>query len=184
MEMKRWIFGVLIGSLVAMSCDNDDDNKQSLAQTDKTFVEGAALSNMTEVDFGNLALTKGSSEMVRDFAEHMIMEHTQAQTELRTLANNYGNVNWPNEMDAQHKQIKQQLEAMSGHQFDSMYMASQVNDHQMTLNMFQTEISSGTVQSVKSYATKYLPNIQMHFQRADSIKSALDAMPQQGRINP
>ncbi|HEY0742011.1 MAG TPA: DUF4142 domain-containing protein [Chryseosolibacter sp.] len=177
MVTKLRTFALLGCCIAAVACDNDDDNKRSLATTDKTFVQDAARSNLTEIEFGALAATKGNTEMVREFGQHMVDEHTTAQNELRDLANDYGNVDWPDGLDAQHQQIREQLMETSGYSFDSLYMNSQVMDHQMTLEIFNREISGGTEQQVKTYAQKYQPHIQMHHEKADSVFSVLLANP-------
>jgi putative membrane protein len=159
------------------SCDDDDNsNDKNLAKADERFVEKVALGNMTEVDFGSLASTRGESEMVRMFGSHMVTEHNTAQTELRTLSNDFDNVNWPGQLDPQHQQIRQQLMTLSGYQFDSAYMASQVSDHQMTLTLFENELDSGKDERVRAYANKYKPHIEKHLQKADSIMTVLSAM--------
>ena len=65
------------------------------------------------------------------------------------------------------------LNSLSGHSFDSAYISSQVMDHQAAVTLFQNEISNGNNSSVKSYASTYLPHIQMHLQKADSLSRAL-----------
>jgi putative membrane protein len=169
----NWIFGLVVLACIA-SCDDDDNTDNRMLETaDKQFVEKTALSNLTEVDFGNVASTRGESEMVRNFGQHMISEHTTAQQELRTLADEYDDVDWPEQPDAAHQQLKQQLMTMSGRAFDSAYMASQVADHQMTLDIFENEISNGKDSDVRAYANKYMPHIQHHLERADSILNVL-----------
>lgn len=153
------------------ACDDDDNDKNSrnLEDADETFVEKAALSNMTEIDFANLALTNAQHDSVRAFAQHMTEEHSTAQNELKTMADKFEDVDWPTEMDQQHQQLKQQLMSLSGYQFDSAYMQSQVNDHQAALNLFNTEKNNGKNSDVKGYANKYQPHIQDHLDMADSV---------------
>jgi putative membrane protein len=138
-------------------------------------VEKAALGNMTEIKFGELASTKATDPLVKDFAMRMVQDHTGAQAELKDISNDYSDVDWPNDMDQQHKDLFADLNNRSGYSFDSLYMSSQIVDHQMTIATFETEISSGTVDRVKTYANKYLPHIEMHFQQADSIKNVIIA---------
>lgn len=170
--MKLRIIFFLIISLLWVACDDDDD-KPSLSDTDETFVENAALSNMSEIEFGELAATQGSDPLVRDFAQQMISEHTTAQNELRDIANDYSDIDWPEELDEQHEERMEQLAGLNGFQFDSMYMASQITDHQMAINIFETELAGGTDQRVRAYANKYLPHIEAHLERADSIQNVI-----------
>jgi putative membrane protein len=65
------------------------------------------------------------------------------------------------------------LNSLSGRSFDTAYINSQIKDHQKTLSIFQMEINDGDNQNVRNYASKYLPHIQMHLQKADSLSRAL-----------
>jgi putative membrane protein len=175
-KMKNTSLYLLILVTVCWTaCDDNDDNSSNnkLQSTDQTFVQNVALGNLTEVDFASLATSKASDSAVMAFANHMIAEHNQAQNDLRDIGNDYNNVTWPSGMDAKHQQIRQQLDSLEGFAFDSVYIKSQVEDHQMVLNLFQHELDSGANQRVKDYANKYLPHIQDHLQMADSIQTIL-----------
>jgi len=131
---------------------------------------------MAEVNFGQLAVTKGSDSLVRAFGQHMVTEHTTAQDELKEIADDFNNVTWPTELDSAHREIREQLETLEGYSFDSLYMSTQVMDHEKTIDLFETEISQGEEQRVESYATKYLPHIQEHYEQADSIRTVITDM--------
>jgi putative membrane protein len=174
MKTKGWIIATLAASAIAWSCDNNDDNKKSLPETDRTFVQKAALGNMTEVSFATMAQANASNDEVKAFAQQMISEHTDAQNELKDLANKYDNVSWPTDMDDQHKQLRDQLNGMTGHAFDSAYVASQVSDHETVLAAFQAETSGGENADIKAYANKYQPHIQEHLTKAQALKAMLE----------
>jgi putative membrane protein len=165
----------LLGCIAA--CDDDDDKNEDqneLQDADERFVEKAALSNMTEVDFGNLVATNGGSDLVNSYGEQMVTEHNTAQQELKSsLGDADEDVDWPSQLDAKHQQIKQQLMTLSGHAFDSAYMHSQVMDHQVALTLFDNAIDSAKNEQVKSYFNKYRPHIEEHLERADSILTVL-----------
>jgi putative membrane protein len=176
MKTNKWIYVIMVmASLSWVACDNDDDNanKPSMNDTDENFVEKAALGNLTEMKFAQSASTKATDSLVKAFAMDMISEHTAAQTELQAIANDYGDITWPQDLDAQHKTLLTQLDSLSGFAFDSMYIESQITDHQAAVMTFQTETTTGTVDRVKTYAGKYLPHIQDHFDRADSLQTVL-----------
>jgi putative membrane protein len=173
MKTRLWIYAAMFAATILWSACDDDEDGRSLNDADETFVEKAALSNMTEIEFGQMAATNGNDQMVRDFGQHMVNAHTTAQNELRNIANDYNDIDWPEELDQQHQQMRQQLMNMTGYSFDSLYMKSQVMDHEATRTVFETEVNGGTEQSVKSYASKYLPHIEEHLQKADSIQNVL-----------
>src|SRR3990170_7564240 len=130
MKTNKWIFAIVIASLAWVACDEDDDNpinKPDLNETDETFVEVAARGNMAEVEFGELASTKATDSLVKSFARDMVDEHTKAQNELKDLADDFGGIEWPNDLDEGHDSIMVQLNNAVGHTFDTLYMRAQIN---------------------------------------------------------
>lgn len=170
---KLFCWALAITSIAWSACDDDD--KDDLQAVDKTFATNAALANVAEVDLGQLAATRATIEGVRMYGQMMVNEHTTAMNELKGIVNGRG-VTLPTTPDQEHQQLKQQLMSLNGAAFDSAYMRSQVTDHQKTLTLFQTEQSGGKDQRLKNYATKYLPHIQEHLDKADSISSAIGAL--------
>jgi putative membrane protein len=72
-------------------------------------------------------------------------------------------------LDPVHITNRAHLASLSGHQFDSAYMHSQVNDHEVTMLNFRNEQSNGQHRDVRNYADTYMPHLREHFERADSI---------------
>ncbi|MBT1701772.1 DUF4142 domain-containing protein [Chryseosolibacter indicus] len=167
---------MMVTSLMALSfcwvgCDDDDDD-DSLSQQDKTFIEQVSMGNRAEIELGQLAATNSTTADVRNFGLSMASEHQTAQDELRELADDK-DATFKNELDAEHQALKTRLSSLTGYQFDTAYINSQVRDHQKTLTIFNTQISSGKDRQVKDYANKYQPHIQMHFNEATEIKNSL-----------
>jgi putative membrane protein len=160
----------LVVGLALSSCDKDNE-KQKLNDTDQDFMKKASISNTAEVSAGTLAATKATNARVKAFAQHMIMEHTTAQNDLKNVGNKVG---YPvkDTIDPEHVAIAALLNTLSGRAFDSAYIHSQVADHDKTIGFFQNEINNGRHMDVKNYASSKLPNIQMHRTQADSIAKA------------
>lgn len=178
MKRNKWIYAIAIASLGWVACDNDDDNpvgKPNLNETDETFVEIAARNNMAEIEFGELATTKGTDSLVRVYAQHMIDEHTMAQDELQELADDYAGIEWPDDLDEDHENIMEQLNNAEGFAFDTLYIRTQERMHQESVNIFQNATTNVTDVRVKAYANKHLPNLEEHLQLADSIETVVVA---------
>ena len=177
MKNNKWIYAIMIfASLGWVACDDDDDNpldRPNLNETDETFVEVAARSNMAEVEFGELATTKGTDSLVRVYAQHMIDEHNAAQDELEDLADDYGGIEWPNDLDEGHDEIMEQLQNAEGYSFDTLYMRTQMTLHEAAIAQFEMATTNATDMRVKAYANKYLPALEEHLQRADSIETVI-----------
>lgn len=165
--MKKILLAGSVAVVTFLSCSKDDNNNDANS-TDQAFVMQVAVGNKAEIMAGQLAATKGNSQAVRTFGQLMVTEHGQAQTNLQNVASGIG-VTLPDSVDAEHQALMARLDSLTGISFDTVYINSQVRDHQKTVNIFQTEISNGNNSTVRNYANTYLPHIQMHLQTADSL---------------
>lgn len=156
--------------MILAACDKDDDN--DVNDTDRIYVTMAGLSNNAEIMAGQVAASKGNTAIVKAFAQHMITEHTTAQTDLKSRASALG-LSAPDTVDAEHKALMIRLNSLNGYSFDTAYINSQVKDHAKTIDVFNVEINGGNNSSIRGFAVDNLPHIQMHYNRADSIRKAL-----------
>jgi len=139
----------------------------AVSSADKTFATEAAQGGVVEVELGQLALQKGTSPQVKEFAQRMVTDHTQANQELMQLAKSQ-NLDLPTQVDAKHKADMDRLRGMNGTAFDTAYMQHMVQDHQKDVAEFQQQAQSGSDPGLKSFAVKYLPVLQQHLQMAQS----------------
>ena len=123
---------------------------------------------MAEVELGQLATEKGSSDDVKKFGQRMIDDHGKANDQLKQIASSKG-VDLPSEPSAKNKATKDRLSKLSGEQFDKAYMTDMLQDHKKDIAAFRRESTSGRDQDVKSFATQTLPTLQDHLKDAQSI---------------
>jgi putative membrane protein len=192
MNMKKRIcFALCLAAFAWSACNNSDSNNsnmKTLTSTDKYFILNAANANRAEIDIGQLAVANATSrdtttnsnpnngsqqDSVKAYAQMMVDDHTQAQNELQTIANDW-NVTLSSSLDAQHTDLKNRLSSMKGMAFDTAYIQSQIADHQTAITFFESEVNHGTEKQILNYANKYLPILRMHLQQADSIARLLN----------
>jgi len=156
-------------SMSLFACTKDKTKTtNTLNQADTTFMMQVSAANSAEVAAGTLASTMGEDAMIKSFGDMMVTDHTTAQGDLKGVGTTVG-VDVKDSVDADHTTLLQTLQGLSGREFDSTYIINQIADHQKTVADFQAELSSGSRSEVKDFANKYLPKIQMHLQKADSI---------------
>jgi putative membrane protein len=157
-----------------VGCDKDEETEDgnSVNSTDQQFTLMAGMGNYAEIDLGQLAATKATDQRVRAYGQSMVIEHTPVGVELDSIAASL-NLTAPDSLDAEHKTLRQTLSTLTGRAFDSTYIASQVNDHQKMIQLFEQEASSGANTRLKNFATKHLPHLRSHLQRADSIRTVI-----------
>ena len=142
--------------------------RAAVSTTDQTFADVASQDDLTEIELGLLALQNATSPRVRQFAQRMVTDHTQADQELMQLAKSQ-NFNLPTQIDAKHKSDVDRLRGMKGEEFDTAYMQKMVQEHRKGVLDFQKQAQSGSDLSLTSFAQKYLPILQQNLQMAQSI---------------
>lgn len=146
------LMGTLTGSAHA-------DEKMNA--TDRQFTTKVSQGNIAEIKSSQLALKKSSDKKVRRIATMLIEQHGTAQKDLKSVARLH-RVSLPAGTDALHRQEYRMLSRMSGMSFDKAYMKGQVRDHNATIGLFNKELASGNETHIRSFAAKYLPDIQNH----------------------
>jgi putative membrane protein len=140
--------------------------------SDQTFVTKAAAGGIAEVELGKLAQEKGTSDQVKSFGQRMVTDHSKANDELKTLAQNK-NITLPTEMDAHDKAAHDRLAKLSGAAFDRAYMQAMLTDHRKVVNEFRHESTAGQDPDIKSFAAKTLPTIEEHVKLAQEANRAV-----------
>jgi putative membrane protein len=140
----------------------------STQTSDQHFMKEAAAGGMAEVELGQLAVDKASSPDVKDFAQRMVKDHSQANDKLKQIAMQK-NVTLPTSPSAKDEMTKKKLSNMSGEAFDKAYMADMVKDHKKDIAAFQKESTSGQDPDVKQFASQTLPTLQDHLKQAQTV---------------
>jgi putative membrane protein len=140
--------------------------------SDRVFVHAAAIGGMAEVEFGELAQQKAQSEAVKEFGRRMVEDHKKANDRLISLAKKAG-IAVPDELDQEHKAIRDRLQAMNGAEFDLAYLQGQVADHQKTAQLLEYEIGSGQQVELQNFASESLPVVLHHLRDAQDLQAEL-----------
>jgi len=138
----------------------------SLSKADQDFAQKAAAGGLAEVSLAQVAQQNATSPQVRQFAQRLIADHTQANQELRQLAQQE-NLTLPAEPDSKARATQQRLSAMKGPAFDAAYTQHEVDDHKQDIAEFEREARSGQDPALKAFAQKTLPTLRQHLQMAE-----------------
>jgi putative membrane protein len=144
----------------------------SLSMADKKFVKEAAQGGMAEVELGQLAQQKASSDDVKKFGERMVSDHSKANDQLKQIATNQG-ISLPPQMTAKDNATKAMLSKLSGEDFDRAYMADMVKDHRADISDFEKESSNGKDSAIKDFAQQTLPTLKEHLKQAEDVRSSV-----------
>jgi putative membrane protein len=148
----------------------DTDEAMTAGATPATFVEHAAQDGMTEVQLAKIALKKSSNDQVKQFAQKMEQDHTQANEQLASIAKSKG-LTVPTKLDAKHEAMVKNLSAKSGKAFDRAYAEHMAKDHAKAVALFQAAAKSSDP-DIAAFAQKTLPTLEQHEQLADNLRSS------------
>ena len=150
---------------------NSSPNANKMTSQDRNFIMDAAMGGMEEVELGRVAAQKGMSAAVKQFGQRMVDDHSQANSELMSLASSKG-ITLPTELDQKHRAEVTKFSAMSGAEFDREYTKLMVSDHRKDVSEFEKESTRGTDPDLKAFATKTLPTLQEHLKMAEALPGA------------
>jgi putative membrane protein len=135
------------------------------------FVNKVAISDMFEVQAGQLALAKSPDNDTKPFAEKMVSDHQKTSSELKALIDS-GKVKakLPTALDSTHQKMLDDLKAKNGKEFDQAYDQSQIKAHQDAVALFDAYAKAGDDAELKQWATKTLPHLREHLSMAEKLK--------------
>ncbi|HZH31304.1 MAG TPA: DUF4142 domain-containing protein [Pyrinomonadaceae bacterium] len=147
-----------------------------LSSADRKFALMAAMGGMAEVEMARVALTKASSDAVKQYAQKMIDDHTTANAELMQIASAKG-ITLPAAPDAKHRAMMAKMERLSGAEFDRQYISMAGHkDHQKMEKLFRDESMRGRDADLKAFAAKTLPVVRQHLQMARDLHTGMSGM--------
>jgi|SRR5579864_76088 len=141
---------------------------QKVAPADRMFMKKAAEANKAEIELGQLATQKASSDDVKKFGQRMVDDHSKASQDLEQIASKKG-VTLPDKLNAKDEATKDRLDKLSGKQFDEAYMRDMVTDHKKDVSEFKREEKMAKDPDVKSFAQNTTPTLESHLQEAEKI---------------
>lgn len=170
-EFSRYLF-LVVFLLSFSSCEEDEEPRSPVSTQDREFATQASYSNLAEIAMGQLALSDGNNTSIREFAQMMVTDHTNAQDELRYLAESH-ELEIPDTLNIEQQALYDQLSQLEGYPLDSAYISSQVVAHQEAQQIFQRQIDQGENTQIVGYASSILQHINMHLARAMELKEEL-----------
>jgi putative membrane protein len=135
----------------------------------QAFFEKAASSNQFEIEAGRLAAQKAANPQLKAFGQKMVADHSKANQELRSLASRKG-MTIPLTMSDDHQKKLDELRSLSpGKDFDQAYRDLMVDNHGISVSLFEDTVKDAQDPEVKAFAAKMLPTIQHHESQAKAL---------------
>ena len=171
--MRRELTAAAIGLSAAILLSTSASAAQ--APTTENFVKTVAISDMFEVQSGQLADEKAENDDVQSFGKQMADDHAETSDDLKELIEDEDiKVELPSELDDQHQAKLDKLKGLSGNQFDKEYVRMQIDAHQKAVALFESYAAAGENDDLKEWAGDTLPTLKEHLEEAQNLKTAVD----------
>jgi len=136
------------------------------------FVTNAAISDMYEIQAGQIAQQKGQSADVKAFGKQMVTDHTALSNAMKPLILAAGKT-LPTGLDERRKGLIDNLNAAAPADFDKVYLDQQQAAHDEALTLMQGYADHGDDAGLKGGATKALPKIKAHLEHVKGLAASL-----------
>ena len=140
------------------------------------FAESASISVRYEIDAANIALARGRSGAVREAAQKMIDDHSEATTKLKAAVQrsdqaDAGDV--ADKLDARRSKMIEHLNEAPDDEFDKTYIDQQIMAHEEAVKLMHHYRDKGDCPVLRSFASEMSPIIEGHLDRMKQLEDAV-----------
>ena len=143
----------------------------AVSATTEKFVTTAAMTDLFEIQAGQLAQQKADDPAYKDFAQMTVSDHTKTTDQLKGMAPKLPGVELPRQFDKPHQAKIDKLNALSGAAFERQFKTEQVQGHKQAIELFQSYARRGDNPDLKKWAEDTLPTLKTHLQHAQALPS-------------
>lgn len=166
---------VMLAGLVAFNtarASDTDENRGQLNSSDYKFAKEAASGGMFEVNLGNMASANSKNAQVQQFGQRMVKDHTQANDNLKQIAERKG-ATLPTQLTSHQQREVDRLAKMSGPEFDKAYMSLMVRAHKSDERLFKKASEDAQDADIKNFASTTLTMVQEHLKLAQDLETSV-----------
>ena len=148
---------------------------------DKDFVSKTLQSGMAEIQLGQLAVQKSSSDDVKEFSRKMMDDHETIDDRMAWAARHMG-VRLPSGIAKKDKELIAKLQGLSGTEFDNLYIVAMVKDHKNDEAEFREIGRQSQNPNLKQLVQQGNPLIEQHLQTIEQIARTHHLMNEKGKL--
>jgi putative membrane protein len=146
--------------------------------TDAQIAAVVESANKGEIEQAKTALKKSKNARVRQFAQHMVTDHTGAMNDEKTVDQKNGITPQDNDVadgiKSNGEKVMSQLNSSGGDGFDKAYMDAQVDEHQKVLATLDDKlIPQAQNADLKSLLEKVRAKVASHLKMAQDVQASL-----------
>jgi putative membrane protein len=186
MKIKTIIIGATVSAagLGLFSCKDQKDSKELAVEDNKEklddrsdkkdakFLVTAAENDLTEIELGKLAQTRGGAK-IKELGVMLENEHTQSLTKLRELAQRK-QMSIPTTLTDKGRELREKLEKKDSNDFNKAFVDEIVNAHEDAIDKFEKAGKDAEDAEIRAWANEQIPILHAHLGHAIATKDEVE----------
>lgn len=141
----------------------------AIDEASSSFMVRVANAGRSEAMLTALAQQQAILQPIKDFAGILYKDHTALNDTVKIIAYNKGIV-LPEKISDDKQQQVNNLQKMSGKNFDGEFIRLMIKNHKANIEMFENAMLDTKNLEIRSFADKTLPALRKHLHMADSLQ--------------
>ena len=142
----------------------------AVSPADRAFVAMVSQGGMFEVKLGQVAETKGSTQDIKDQGTTEVHDHSLVGERLKSIAGDAG-LTLDSSLNAEFQKKLDQLNALSGPQFDTAYLLAMRDIHAKDGAAFAAEAKNGSNPKLRAFAAETHRIVERHIGELTAVKT-------------
>ena len=148
---------------------NEEKADKDLVNKDAAeFLVKAAEGRMMNINEGKLAVLKGTTSEVRNYAQLIVKDQTTILDEIKKIADER-NITLPDGVSDKKREGQMELSEEAGRDFDEKFIKMMHSDLEDDIKLFEKAVDIKDP-GITTFAKEYLPLIQSHLQELELLK--------------
>jgi putative membrane protein len=152
------------------TCDDS-----SYSAWDEEWLKMSIEGDLFEIQGGNLAQQKATTQLVRDLGARLVKDHTKSLHDAVDVAEKLG-IEVPDKPSPSQQWELRAVAQFKGADFDKWYSDLEVQDHVQDIQEAQDEVDKGCNDKIKQLAEDDLPVLKEHLELARAALAAAGGM--------
>jgi len=140
----------------------------------QSFLDRAAQTDTLEITISKAALTKSTNADVKALAAMLIKDHTATTKQLRAWSADNAGFTLPAALTADFQARSDNVINADAAGFDDKYLDTVIDAHEAAIAAFKDYLDAGDHDSLKAWAKQTLPTLTAHFEKASSLRDAIN----------
>lgn len=164
------VAAVTLWGVISVMAEDNKGKEAEPQDKEVTFIKEAAKGSQVEVELGKMASEKAQNAEVKQFAQHLVKDHTQANQELTRIAQDHGvmlqtEIAKPN-LPPKDEDAADKLEDKTGAEFDKAFIQLAIKNHQKDITKYETALQECRDPKLKAFIKRNLPALRHHLELA------------------